>query len=134
MTYMVNQWLFCSYEFGQITDMEGDRVTGFTTGTFRTGSHDLSDRCFPLTMEVKRLSEVFAYESARLHREGASGLNYPRMHDWLVDHWCHACVAVDPKRQQELVKEASDFVTQMLKLQDLETGYGFPLFRLGVKR
>ena len=92
-----NDWVYCEFKLGQIDSMEDERVTGFTDGSFHMGGNDLSDRCFPLNMRIKRISDEYDFVSDKLHKEGTNALNYPDIHRWLVNHWVETCLCSDDK-------------------------------------
>lgn len=91
ITRKVGDWVWCEYKLQQIAEMNGERVTSVSDGYFSHGSRDLSDRCFPLDMSAKLVSEGYAAAYARIREKaGALNLNYPDLHWWFVDAWCIA--------------------------------------------
>lgn len=83
-------WVFHDFKLGQIhMDKEYDE---FHDGSFRT-SGKLKQWCVPLSMRVKTISDQYEYWSDRLHKEGNNSLNYPDIHNWLVNHWFETCQA-----------------------------------------
>lgn len=93
----VGDWVYCEFELGQIKRMEDGRITEFTDGAFSHSSFNLTDRCFPLSIGIKLISDEYACWSTRLHREGSNVLNYPDIHRWLVAHWVETCTTPEDK-------------------------------------
>jgi hypothetical protein len=89
--FKVGDWCYCEFELSQIMEIENGRITDISTGYIRMGSHDLSDRCFPLDKNIKVISEEFQLYREKLHKDGSVNLNYPRIHEWLVEKWVETC-------------------------------------------
>jgi len=131
MTYdfHVGDWVFCEFELGQIAEMEDGRVTNFATEHGSLGSYDLTDRCVPLTMPMKRIASTFEWHSRKLHDHGSPGLNYPAIHRWLVDLWVKTCAhADDLEAVRGALQTLQDFTNEMLSAPPM-TPYGFALMR-----
>lgn len=120
----VGDWVYHDFELGQITEMEGERVVGFSTGIMSTAGNNLN--AVPLAMPMKRIAEEFEFHSKRIHRDGSPGLNYPDIHRWLVTAWLEACEATDLKPHYDKLREFSQTV---LRKQEIDSGYGFDLLR-----
>lgn len=129
-TFKVGDWVFCEFELQLIREMEDGRVREVTDAACSHCGYDLTDRCRPLTYDIKRIADNFAYQSMRIHREGSGGLNYPDIHRWLVSHWTKTCDEYGDdaatKKNFELLR---DFTNDVLSKQNIESGYGFPLLR-----
>ena len=76
----VGDWIIFEYGIVQIKEVENGRVTDVSDGSFSTSGRDLSDRCYPLTLSNKNAADYVESYSARVHREGGPGLNYPDLH------------------------------------------------------
>ena len=105
--FEVGQWVFFEYELAQITDMEEGRVTGRTNGYTRLSSHDLSDRCFPLTLATKMATDSTDYWRKKM--SAASGLNMPDIHRKLVELWVAICEADGEKQQKAAYDHLNTF-------------------------
>lgn len=127
--FQVGQWVFFEFKLSLIDEMDGDRVTSVQDGCFHTGSWNMADRCVPLSLRVKRISDEFAYHSAELHRKGHSGLNYPDIHNWLVNAWVEACARPADANLSADFERVRKFAADVLKTCDVQSGYGFPLVR-----
>lgn len=126
----VGDFVFCEFKLQQIKEMEGERVTGVRDGLFEMGSYDCRDRCMPLTIDMKRIADEFAHHSAKIHREGGAGLNYPDIHRWLVDAWVEACMAQNASEPiKPHFEKVQRFTRDVLEKSIVDSGYGFPLMR-----
>ena len=94
-TFKVGDWVFCEFKLQQIKEICDGHITSISDGWFSHSSSDLDDRCFPIKMRIKTISNAFESWSAKLHREGMPHLNYPDIHNWLVEKWCKACQNYD---------------------------------------
>lgn len=126
--WKVGDWTFCEFKLQQIEEVEDGRVTVVSDGHFSLSSRDLADRCMPVSLSMKRISDEYASVSHRLHRVGSSGLNYPDINRWLIAAWVDACR--EPENRAAIdahYKLLGQFMRDMLDKTDIESGYGFPL-------
>lgn len=100
-------WCFSEFQLKQIKKMEDGRITSVSDGSFITGSYDLTDECFPVTMEIKKVSEEFEYWRRKIHELNCNSLNHPEIHRDLVQRWVRICEKIDDK---EFVKEQLNFL------------------------
>ena len=126
--FIAGDWVFCEYELRQVTRTDGDRVTDTTTGMFSHGGYDLSDRCFPLSIETKLISEQYEYWSGQIHAKAAHGVNHPDIHRWLVDHWA-STMRMDKSNHEARLEELKRFADHIIAASSGDSGYGFPLMR-----
>lgn len=124
-------WVFCEFVLQQIKDTNEDRVTSVTDGFFELSGRDLSDRCFPLTVKNKRVSNEVEGWSKRFHALKGPGLNYPDLNRELIRRWVEMCEA-DEKDLQKLYDSIGEFGrkierrVQELKYEEIE---GVNIFR-----
>lgn len=93
--FQVGDWCFCEYKLQQIMEMEGDQVTSVSDGRFRHSGSSLNDRCFPLDLRVKNISDTVAAYMDDLHRERSVNLNYPDLNRELIRRWAALCQVKD---------------------------------------
>lgn len=130
--FHVGDWVFFEFKLGQVKEVEGGRVCAVSDGYGTTGSHSLDDLCFPLSMEVKRISGEYEHWSSKLHREGSAGLNYPDIHRWLVEQWVACCHHLDDREYVvSSYEELRRFCQELLEIGRTPTRYGFPAMRGG---
>lgn len=130
--FKINDWCFCEFELQQIKRMEEGRVTEVTTGQFCMSSHDLTDRCFPITMPVKIASDNMQYWHKEFHKLSMAGLNYPDLHRRLVSMWVDICEESNEEILKSLYKKLEEFGRSILnRVRDLkyEEVDGLSLFR-----
>lgn len=121
MKWKVGHWVFCEFKLQQIMEMEDERVTSVSDGYFRLCSHSLNDRCFPLTLEVKCISDDVLYCRNRIHKEGAKDLNFPDIVRWLEMKWAEACTARnngDKKYSNSVVEEIRKFTEDIISASE----------------
>lgn len=109
-------WCFCEFKLHQIMNTEENRITEVSDSMFRLFGHDLSDRCFPLDLGIKRCSDTAAYWSREFHRLNHNGLNYPDLNRELVRRWAEMCENIHyEKRLQELYDNLNKFGNDVIK-------------------
>jgi len=82
-------WVFFDFELYQIDKMKDGRVVRLTNGLGTTGAHDLSDRCFPLAMDIKVISDEFALWQKVLRQTRHP--NMAEIHCLLAQQWAECC-------------------------------------------
>jgi hypothetical protein len=90
--FKVGDWCYYEFELHQVKETEEDRITSVSDGFALTGSHDISNYCFPVEMEVKKISDEVSnwYKDVR-KAAGISNINYPQIHRKFVDLWRNIC-------------------------------------------
>lgn len=127
-------WCFCEFTLQQVGECSDDgRIRSVTDGSFRLSGHDLSDRCFPLELDVKRISDTVAYWSREFHKLNHNGLNHPDLNRELISRWVEMCESrAEPEIVKALSEKLSDFasavVSQVKALRTNEVD-GVRLFR-----
>ena len=133
LKFKKGDWCFCEFKLQQVMETEENRITGVSDGMFRLGSSDLSDRCYPLDMDVKRISDTVAYWSEKFHELKNNALNHPDLNRELIRRWVELCEnRKDDDQLKELYNNLSNFGNSVLrKVQDLsfEEVEGVRLFR-----
>lgn len=131
--FEVGEWCFCEFKLQQIKSTKDNRITGVTDGMFELGGRDLTDRCFPMDLKIKRISDTVAYWSDRFHKLNAPGLNYPDLNRHLISAWVDMCeVKDDADKIKELNEALANFAMKIIqRVGDLryETIDGLKLFR-----
>jgi hypothetical protein len=77
LKFKQGEWCFCEFVLQQVIETEENRITAVSDGMFRLSSNDLSDRCYPLEMIIKIISDEVAYWSKEFHSLKINTLNYP---------------------------------------------------------
>jgi hypothetical protein len=131
--FKVGEWCFCEFTLKQVMETEDDRITSVSDGYIRHGSTDLSDRCYPLEMNVKRISGEFEWWSKKFHELKNNSLNHPDLNRELIDRWCKACDDRDDnekikKHYSSLAKFGEAIISRVNELQN-DVIEGVKLFR-----
>lgn len=133
LKFKKEDWCFCEFKLQQIMETEEDRITSVSDGMFRLGSSDLSDRCYPLEMKVKQISDTVAYWSREFHNLENNSLNHPGLNRELIRRWVELCDnREDENRLKKLYAKLSEFgnsVLQKVKGLEFEEVDGLSLFR-----
>jgi len=133
VAFKVGDWVFFEFELHQVQAVRDDgRVVELSDGLGYHAGYDLTDRCFAMTLPIKRISDAVRFQSDRIHREGMRVLNFPDIHRWLVEMWVQACqaeIAANDARVRERLDTIGHFTNDVLQMQAMNTGYGFPLLR-----
>jgi hypothetical protein len=122
MKWKIGDWAVEGCEIVQITEMEGDQVTGLSTGFFHIGSNSFNDRLFPLTKANKVAAECAKDVMDRFHEEKGSGsLNFPDLNRKVEEFAWRLCSEPE-KDRQPIYDEMSKFGRDVLdKLRDTRT-------------
>ena len=133
LKFKKEDWCFCEFKLQQIMETEENRITSVSDGMFRLGSSDLSDRCYPLEMKVKQISDTVAHWSREFHNLENNSLNHPDLNRELIRRWVELCDnREDENRLEKLYAKLSEFGNSVLrKVRDLdfEEVDGVRLFR-----
>lgn len=109
-------WCFCEFKLSQIINTEENRITEVSDGNFRTSSYDISDRCFPLDITIKRFSDTAEYWSKKFHELNYSALNHPDLNRELVSRWVEMCKSKnDEAKWKELFDDLYKFGNGIIK-------------------
>jgi len=127
------EWCFCEFTLKLVKETKEDRITSVSDGYFEHGSYDLSDRCYPLTLEIKRISDEVNYWSKKFHELKNNSLNHPDLNRELISRWVEMCEAKDDhEKLRKLFDSLSEFGTAVItKVRDLggEEVQGVRIFR-----
>jgi hypothetical protein len=133
LKFKQGDWCFCEFALQQVMETEENRITGVSDGMFRHGAHDLSDRCYPLEMKVKQISDTVAYWSKEFHALKNNALNHPDLNRELIRRWVELCDnRENDNRIKELYDKLSEFgnsVIRMVRDLNFEEVEGISLFR-----
>jgi hypothetical protein len=130
--HKVGDWVYSEFTLKQVQRIENGLVYDLSDGHFCCcGRHDDAD-LMPVTMDIKCISGEFEAVAAKLHREGNGGLNYPAIRNWMDAHWLNTCRASLRHDEKTVAAEyalLNEFQHDILRKSEIESGYGFPLFR-----
>lgn len=135
MVWKVGDMCFFEFELSQVKEVKGGNVIEVSTGYIRTSTGSgFNDRSFPVTLEIKLISNEYDSWSREIHKKGLRELNFPDIHRWLVAHWATTCQKPsEGDRLKERYGELSDFAREILdkceESRKFVTSYGIPLFR-----
>lgn len=115
-------WCFCEFKLQQIQKMDGERITSVSDGYISLSGNDLSDKCFPLDMNFKTISDEFFYWHRKFHDLQNTALNYPDLHRELVSRWIEVC---NRKDEEDFINESfsklSNFYNEVInKVSELQ--------------
>lgn len=109
-------WCFCEFRLSQIMETKDDRITEVSNGVFRHSGSDLSNRCFPLDLHIKTLSENIVYWSDKFHELKNNSINHPDLNRELISRWVELCKNKDNKDKiSELMEKLSQFGNSVIK-------------------
>ena len=89
--FKVGDWCFYNFRFGQIKEMDDDKITTFSDGIFTSHGSNLTPNCFSVDMKIKEISDNVEFWNNELHNIKMRGLNYPEFNRKLISMWLHAC-------------------------------------------
>jgi len=99
--WKVGDWCFFEFELYQIQECNEEIVGEVTNGCVACSGKDLSDRCFPLDLRIKVISEEFYLYSDKIHKLNYNSLNIPDIHRYMVNLWVDTC---NHKDNNEFIK------------------------------
>jgi len=132
-TFKVGDWVFCEFVLQQIKEMNGDKVTGVEDGNFSMSYSDLNDRCFHLSLPIKRISDAVNYWSKKLHEIKNNSVNHPDLNRELIRRWAVMCQNSEDENAakaglESLRKFCENVVSMFDGLADMRVD-GIPLIR-----
>jgi hypothetical protein len=108
------EWCFCEFVLQQVKETKDDRITEVSDGMMSHSGRDLSDRCYPLEMKIKVISDHVKFHSDAFHKLPNRGLNYPDLHRELIRRWAEACeVADDVNKLKEALQSISKWANEV---------------------
>ena len=114
--FQKGDWCFCEFKLQQVMNTEENRITEVSDAMFRMSGYDISDRCFPLDLTIKRCSDIAAYWSKRFHELNHNSLNHPDLNSELISRWVAMCESKDDeKKLQELYDSLDKFGNAVVK-------------------
>ncbi len=126
-------WCFCEFKLQQVIETNEDRITSVSDGYFNHGSSDLSDRCYPMEMRVKIISDDVNYWHNQFHQLKHNSLNHPDLNWKLIEMWIEMCEnRNDKEKLSELYEKLNAFGQSVVnKVQEIksETTEGVRIFR-----
>lgn len=128
-TFKVGDWVISEFEIKQVMEMQGDRVTELSDGSFRSGGSDL--QCHPLTLRNKNIADNIRHYNQKLHDAPHSiGLNFPDIHRWLSDKCSEAIEAESDDGVKVILDEVASMYNQVKEhLNNPPIIKGIKLFR-----
>ena len=102
LKFKKGDWCFCEFKLQQIQETQDNRITCVSDGMFSLSSNDLSNKCFPLDMKIKQISDTVDYWSNAFHNLNNNSLNYPDLNRALISKWIEMC---ENKENENLLKE-----------------------------
>lgn len=131
--FKVGDFIFCEFVLQQIKEMNGEDITCVTDGHFQMTGNSLNDRCYPLDLRIKVISDSVKSWSKRFHDLKNNSLNYPDINRELIRIWVEMCEIKDnDTRLKELFNSLDSFGRKIeervrdLKYEEID---GVPLFR-----
>ena len=118
-------WCYCEFNLQQIKEMKGNCITSVSDGYFSHSSSDMSDRCYPLEMKYKLISDEVACWKRKIHELDNNSLNYPDINRALIERWCDMCDnADDHDKLQDLYTKLAGFGNAIInKVHDTRSEY-----------
>lgn len=115
LNFKVKDFCFCEFTLQQIKEIKENRITSVSDGVCSMSSHDLSDRCFPLDLKIKRISDTVAYYSNKFHALKNNSINYPDLNRELIKRWVNMCNCTDDKELQKLYDSLGSFCNSVIE-------------------
>jgi hypothetical protein len=114
MKFKQGDWCFCEFELKQIVKIEDNCIKEITDGYSNHMSSDLSNRCFPLNISIKRISHTVHYWSEEFFKFRGKSLNYPDLHRELVRRWVEMCENSDKPIFSTLYNNLEQFAKSVI--------------------
>jgi len=116
LKFKKGDWCFCEFKLQQVMETEENRITSVSDGMFRLGNLDLSDRCYPLEMSVKQISDTVSHYSTEFYNLKNNAINHPDLNRELIRRWVELCEnRNDEKKLKELYDKLAKFSNSVIK-------------------
>lgn len=123
---MEKQWnvgdmCFYEYELSQIKRVEHGHVKSITTGYIESSGSYFNDRCFPVTLGIKLISDHVESWSKRFHAIKMN-INHPDLHRKLVNYWINMCLVAEDRKNLDVRRNEFDSFCEsvMVKIREAE--------------
>lgn len=106
------EWCYCDFRLQQVTETSGARITETFDGIVRSGGYDKSTECYPITVDIKLVSEFIEDLNNKLRGIG-NRLNWPEISKALIERWVLLCESIG---DAEELKSQYNSVTNFCKV------------------
>lgn len=107
MDVKVGDWVVFDLRVGQIKSIHDNEFPEFSDGSINTSGR-IADRCRPLTLRNKRITEAVDYYYNELRKiDGEGGFNYPDISSYFSQL---ALDAIDGEDHEKMYERAIEFV------------------------
>lgn len=117
----VGEWCYHDFELCIIKKAldDGSVISEVSDGICNYSSSYLNNTCYPLTIEIKRISDSVKHWHDKLHQIKKVKLNYARIQDKLVEIWVEMCDNKDnTKELEKLYEKLNNFGLEIIKKVD----------------
>jgi hypothetical protein len=104
-------WVVCGLKIGQIKQIRDGSCASFSDGMFEL-SGSILDRCRPLTLRNKQITETFDYYYDQVRKiDGSSGFNFPDINRYFE---ILAVTAIDlpDEENKQIYEKAQNFLRE----------------------
>lgn len=100
-------WIFYEFNLYQIETIDPERgVLSITDSHFNRGGYSLTEDCFPMSLDVKYVSDNVRYYYNEIHK--FKGLNFPDIQRELVRRW-KEIINCEPDKRKILWENLESF-------------------------
>ncbi len=128
----VGEWCFCEFKLQEIREVTNGRITSVSDGVCVMGG-DSTSVCFPLDVNIKRISDSVLYWSKKFHETTLGGINHPDLNRKMIAIWVEMCRVKDDekllKEKYEFLNHFTKVVLDKIKIAEEMTAYDVKLFR-----
>lgn len=86
-----DDWCFFEFKLVQVREVKDGCVQSVVDGKFQHSGLDLSDRCYPMELSIKAISDSVAFYYDELHKIKSLNLNYPDLNREYIRRWVELC-------------------------------------------
>ena len=118
LPFELGDWVIHDYKIAQITRIENDEVCEVKDGTICVSSSRLD--CRPLNLRNKAIAESIEFYRSEINKTpGSHGLNWPDIHNYLVQK-CYELIDAKTKQESDnLWQKVGEFTNKVkYKLQE----------------
>ena len=90
-SFKIDDWVYYEFELVQVREIENDKVTKVSDGSFNTWANDLNPYCFPMNMDMKKISDYVKSVFDDIKEYNLNCLNYPDIKRKFVEYWVEMC-------------------------------------------
>ena len=93
--FNVDEWVYHDFELVLIKEMDDDKITHVSDGSFSIMGTDMNKYCFPIDMNIKKISDLVKQKWDEILDLDFKSLNHYDIKRKFIEYWVFMCENVD---------------------------------------